>query len=78
LGEPLTFSQFARMLQENGINVSEQVLYNRVIEILEVLDLSVEEWYRIYRNTVSLRVKSIARRKIIDKLPLLEQEVHSP
>lgn len=78
MGEPLTFSQFARMLQENGINVSEQVLYNRVIEILEVLDLSVEEWYRIYRNTVSLRVKSIARRKIIDKLPLLEQEVHSP
>jgi hypothetical protein len=66
------------MLQESGINVSEQVLYNRVIEILEVLDLSVEEWYRIYRNTVSLRVKSIARRKIIDKLPLLEQEVHSP
>jgi len=78
LGEPLTFSQFAKMLQENGINVSEQVLYNRVVEILEVLDLSVEEWYRIYRNTVSLRVKSIARRKIIDKLPLLKQEVYSP
>ena len=78
MGEPLTFSQFAKMLQANGIHISEQALHRRVIEMLEVLDLSVEEWYRIYRNTVSLRVKSIARRKIIDKLPLLEQEVYSP
>ncbi len=78
MDELLTFSQFAKKLTENGIPVSEQVLYRRVIEMLEALDLDVEEWYRIYRNTVSRKVQSIARRKINDKLPLLKQEVYSP
>jgi hypothetical protein len=78
LSESLTFSQFSKKLQENGIHVSEQVLHRRVIEILEVLDLDIEAWFNIYRNTLSLKVKSIARRKINDQLPLLKQEVHSP
>jgi len=72
MSEKLTIADFVRKLQENGFNITDATLYRHVIEILDNLDLDVEDWFNIYNNVKSERIKRIAREKILKKLKTVQ------
>ena len=57
-----------RRLQENGFSITDATLYRILIEMLDKLDLSIEQWLNIYNNTKSVKIRLIAKEKIIKKL----------
>jgi len=72
MSDKLTIADFVRKLQENGFNITDATLYRNVIEILDNLDLDVEDWFNIYNNVKSEKIKQIAREKILKKVKTVQ------
>jgi len=68
MSDKLTIADFVRKLQENGFSITDATLYRILIEMLDKLDLSIEQWLNIYNNTKSVKIRLIAKEKIIKKL----------
>jgi len=68
MSDKLTIADFVRRLQENGFSITDATLYRILIEMLDKLDLSIEQWLNIYNNTKSVKIRLIAKEKILEKL----------
>ena len=68
MSDKLTIADFVRKLQENGFSITDATLYRILIEMLDKLDLSIEQWLNIYNNTKSVKIRLIAKEKILEKL----------
>jgi len=68
MSDKLTIADFVRKLQESGFSITDATLYRILIEMLDKLDLDIEQWFNIYNNTRSVRIRLIAKEKILEKL----------
>jgi hypothetical protein len=68
MSDKLTIADFVRKLNENGFTVTDATLFRIIVAMLDKLDLDVEQWLNIYNNSKSVRIRLIAKRKILEKL----------
>jgi TnpA family transposase len=68
MSDKLTIADFVRRLNESGFTVNDATLFRIIVEMLSNLDLSVEQWLNIYNNAKSVKIRLIAKEKILEKL----------
>jgi hypothetical protein len=68
MSDKLTIADFVRRLNESGLAVTDATLFRIVVAMLDKLDLDVEQWLNIYNNTKSVKIRLIAKEKILEKL----------
>jgi len=68
MSDKLTIADFVRKLQENGFSITDATLYRILVEMLDKLDLDIEQWLNIYNNAKSVRIRLIAKKKILERL----------